>query len=75
VRKLVKETLAQGVELTVPAEVRETVKAVVKLLDERLGIPDETIPTAKLKGELGLGITATRRRAAVAVERGYLKNE
>lgn len=75
VRELVKETLAQGVELTVPVEVRETVRAVQRLLDQRLGLPDETITTNKLKDELGLGISAVRRRSADAIERGFLKNE
>jgi hypothetical protein len=75
VRELVDDALAEGVELTVPPEVRETVRAVAMLLDQWQDRDDETISTAQLKDELGLGKSATYRRASDAVERGYLKNE
>ena len=43
--------LLKGVELTVPPEVRETVRAMAKLLELlHFATPDQTISTAKLKG-------------------------
>jgi hypothetical protein len=68
VRELVADLVAEGVEVTVPPVVRETVKAVVAA-DEREGVS-----LAALATTLGIDKSAASRRWANARERGYLKN-
>lgn len=70
VRELVGDLVGEGVEATVPATTRETVEAVSRLLK---GGASEVTITA-LADTLKLDRSATSRRVAVAVCRGYLKN-
>lgn len=71
VRALVHDLIADQVEATVQPEVREAVTAVVELYAE-LG---HSVTYSALGKRLKLDTSAARRRALVALDRGYLKNE
>jgi hypothetical protein len=66
-RELVADLLAEGVEATVPATVRETVEAVAAADGEALSL-------AQLAATLKLDKSAASRRWREARRRGYLKN-
>ena len=70
VRELVADLVADEVGATVPATVAETVAAVVELREKN----EAGVTSAQLGECLGLDKSAARRRAMVAVERGYLRN-
>ena len=71
VRELVAGLIAEGVEATVPATIRETVNAVEKIIRRS----DEEWATNKaLSEELNIDKAAALRRAKTAIGRGYLKN-
>lgn len=71
VRGLVADLVAEGVEATVPPIVRQTVKAVARLI--RVG--DEEHATNRAVAEvLKIDKAAASRRVKVAVDRGYLRN-
>jgi len=67
----VADLVAEGVEPTVPANVRETVEMVAHLIAE--GATEVT--QAQLRNKLGLDRGPTSRRVANAAKRGYLRNE
>lgn len=70
VRDLVADIVAEGVEATVPAVVRETVAAANRLLEEGAS----EIALNKLSTTLRLDKSVISRRVAMAVQLGYLKN-
>ena len=70
VRVLVADLVSEGVEATVPATVRETVQTVGRLID---GGTSE-VSQAELAKALNLDRSATSRRVATAINRGYVKN-
>lgn len=70
VRELVADLIAEQVEATVPLAVRETLEAVAALRQQQPHPVSYTELAAKLK----LDKSAARRRAAVAADRGYLRN-
>jgi hypothetical protein len=70
VRELVADFVAAGVEATVPAEVRETVEAVRRLIVN--GTPE--VSQADLKSVLRLDKGPISRRVAAAIERNFLRN-
>ena len=78
VRDLIAETLAEGLEATVPPTVRETVTTVAALcalqhVDEEKGeIATATVST--VAQALRLDKSAASRRVKVAVDREYLRN-
>jgi hypothetical protein len=82
VRDLVADLLAEGVESTVPATVRETVETVARLLalashDRRDGDDKDDEPSVSLTTlakALKLDKSAASRRVRVATDREYLKN-
>jgi hypothetical protein len=70
VRELVADLVAEGVEATVPKNVRETVEAVKRLHAEA----SEPITNAAVAKELKLDKSAASRRVRVALDGGYLNN-
>ncbi|CAN5564901.1 hypothetical protein BH23CHL4_BH23CHL4_07970 [soil metagenome] len=72
VRELVADLMADGVEATVPASVRETVSTVREML--KTTPSDPTVSLAKLAKRLDLDKSAASRRVRVAIDREYLKN-
>jgi len=70
VRALVADLVSDEIGATVPATIAETVAAVVGLREQN----EAGVTSAQLGERLGLDKSAARRRAMVAVERGYLKN-
>jgi hypothetical protein len=70
VRGLVADLVAEGLQATVPKEVRETVEDVRAMHAERSG----PITFAKLGRRLKLIKSSAKRRAEVAMDLGYLKN-
>jgi hypothetical protein len=71
VRELVNDLVAEGVDATVPATVRETVEAVRNLVDDG---DDEAVSLAPIAEELELDKSAASRRIRTAIGKGYLKN-
>ena len=63
--------MAVGVEATVPLTVRETVKAVERLIRED---DEEWVTNKALAKELDVDRAAASRRVRAAIDRGYLKN-
>ncbi len=83
VRALIADLIAEGVEATVPASVRETTSAVRRLLaspalltehvrDEKS--EERTCSVTEIAKELDIDKSAASRRIGVATDRGYLKN-
>jgi hypothetical protein len=70
IRTLVHDLIAEGIEATVPATVRETVAAVATIIST--GTPEVSV--ARLAQALKLDKSATSRRVRAATERGFLKN-
>lgn len=71
VHELVGDLMAQGVEASVPPNVRETVEA-VRMLKSKYPGGVHLSPLAEM---LGLDKASVSRRVQEAVERGYLRNE
>jgi hypothetical protein len=75
VRELVADLVAEGAEVTIKPEVRETIRAVQDLLD---GLEDDdNIPVVKqadLKKALKLDKSVVSRRVAAALDAGLLRN-
>jgi hypothetical protein len=71
VRGLVVDVVSEGVDATVSPAVRKTVQVVCELLDEGGG---DSVSLGKLAARLKLDKSAASRRAAVARQRGFLKN-
>src|SRR5215211_7451472 len=71
VRELVADLVSEGIEATVPATVRETVEAVMRLRENSNGEP---ATVAELVRELKLDRSAVSRRVRNAKDRGYLKD-
>jgi hypothetical protein len=71
VRSLVGDVISEGVDATVSQAVRDTVHAVKELCEETC---DNSVSLAKLATRLKLDKSAASRRAAVARQRGFLKN-
>ena len=82
VRGLVADLIAEGVEATVPATLRETVEAVRALADQRAlvgrgragGEDDPGCSVAGIAARLGIDKSSASRRVKDAVARGHLKN-
>ncbi len=70
VRELVAAQVAEGLQATVPKEVRQTVEAVQAMEAEGLG----PITFARLGERLKLDKSSAKRRADVAMDLGYLEN-
>ena len=70
IRALVSDLVAAGVDATVPSETRETVAAVTELVASG----QSEVSQAALRTALSLDKGTVSRRAAVALERGYLRN-
>jgi CRP-like cAMP-binding protein len=70
VRELLAEILAEGVEATVAPAIRETVEAISRIL----AAGSEEVSIAQLAHALGLDKSAVSRRAAAAVQQGFLSN-
>jgi len=71
VRRLVADLVSEGIEVTVPKTVRETVEAVKRLRDDSKGEP---VTVAELARELKLDRSAVSRRVRSAKDRGYLRD-
>lgn len=71
VRKLIADLVAEGVEATVAATMRETVKAVIASLG---GVADATVSVTTVARRMKLDRSAVSRRINAAIDRGYLKN-
>jgi hypothetical protein len=71
VRGLVAGLIAEGVEATVPATIRETVSAVERIIRQS---GEEWATNKALAEELKIDKAAALRRARTAIGRGYLKN-
>jgi hypothetical protein len=71
VRRLVGDSISEGVEATVSPAVRSTVRAVSELCDQS-GV--DSVSLTQLAAHLKLDKSAASRRAAVARHLGYLKN-
>ena len=71
VRELVADLVSEGVEVTVPKTVRETVEAVKRLREASSGEPVTVIELAR---ELKLDRSAVSRRVRNAKDRGYLRD-
>ena len=75
VRELVADLVAEGAEVTIKPEVRETIRAVQDLLAH--GLEDDGINSVKqadLKKALKLDKSVVSRRVAAALEAGLLRN-
>lgn len=71
VRGLVSGLIAEGVEVTVPKSVRETVEAVGAVVD---GGDEDHATNKAVAEELEIDKAAASRRVRTAMGRGYLKN-
>jgi hypothetical protein len=71
VRELVADLVSEGIEVTVPKTVRETVEAVKILREQSKGDP---VTVAELARKLKLDRSAVSRRARNAKDRGYLRD-
>jgi hypothetical protein len=71
IRELVAALISEGIEVTVPETVRETVEAVKRLREASSGEP---VTVAELTRELKLDRSAVSRRARNAKDRGYLRD-
>jgi MarR family protein len=71
VRELVADLVSEGIEVTVPKTVRETVEAVKRLREDSNG---ESVTVTELARELKLDRSAVSRRARNAKDRGYLRD-
>jgi hypothetical protein len=71
VRELVADLVSEGIEVTVPKTVRETVGAVKRLREASSGEP---VTVVELARELKLDRSAVSRRVRNAKDRGYLKD-
>ena len=70
VRELLAEIIAEGVEATVSPAIRETVEAIGRIL----AAGSEEVSISQLAQVMGLDKSAVSRRAASAVQHGYLWN-
>ena len=70
VRELVADLVAEGVEVSVPPTIRETVLATSRLLRDS----SDGVTKAAVARELGLDKSAGTRRVDAAVAKGYLRN-
>jgi hypothetical protein len=70
VRALVADLVSEGVEATVPANVRETTEKLARLYSD----DEEPVTIVKLAGELSLDKSSAWRRVRAAIDRGYVKN-
>ena len=70
VRDLLAEIIAEGVEATVSPAIRETVEAIGRIL----ATGSEEVSISQLAHALGLDKSAVSRRAAAAVQQGFLWN-
>ena len=77
VRDLLYDVVAEGLEASVPATVRETVHIVGDLVDE-LGLEDgddeEGVTLNRIREALRLDRSAAHRRVQTALKRGFVKN-
>jgi hypothetical protein len=71
VRDLVADLVSEGIEVTVPKTVRETVEAVKRLREASSGEP---VTVVELARELKLDRSAVSRRVRNAKDRGYLRD-
>jgi hypothetical protein len=71
VRELVADLVSEGIEVTVPKTVRETVEAVRRLREDSNGEP---VTVTDLARELRLDRSAVSRRVRNAKDRGYLRD-
>jgi len=71
VRELVADLVSEGIEVTVPKTVRETVEAVKRLRETSSGEPVSVVEIAR---ELKLDRSAVSRRVRNAKDRGYLRD-
>jgi hypothetical protein len=71
VRGLVADLVSEGIEVTVPKTVRETVEAVKRLREDSGGEPVSVVEIAR---ELKLDRSAVSRRVRNAKDRGYLRD-
>src|SRR5829696_585866 len=71
VRELVADLVSEGIEVTVPVTVRETVEAVRRLREDSNGEP---VTVVELARELKLDRSAVSRRVRNAKDRGYLRD-
>jgi hypothetical protein len=71
VRELVADLVSEGIEVTVPKTVRETVEAVKRLREASSGEP---VTVVELARELKLDRSAVSRRVRNAKDRGYLRD-
>jgi MarR family len=71
VRGLVADLVSEGIEVTVPKTVRETVEAVKRLQEDVKGEP---VTVTDLARELRLDRSAVSRRVRNAKDRGYLRD-
>jgi len=71
VRELIADLVAEGVEATVAATMRETVIAVRASLG---GVADATVSVTAVARHMKLDRSAVSRRINAAIDRGYLKN-
>jgi hypothetical protein len=80
IRDLVASLIADGVDLSVPETVRETVTAVAGLIAEasmgKAGylLTDVSVTVTQVAEKLGLDKSAALRRVQVALDKGYLDN-
>src|SRR5215204_3168531 len=71
VRELVADLVSEGIEVTVPKTVRETVEAVKRLREASSGEP---VTVVELARQLKLDRSAVSRRVRNAKDRGYLRD-
>src|SRR5829696_8973662 len=71
VRELVANLVSEGIEVTVPTTVRETVEAVKRLREDTNGEP---VTVTDLARELKLDRSAVSRRVRNAKDRGYVRD-
>jgi MarR family len=71
IRELVADLVSEGIEVTVPESVRETVEAVKRLREDTKGEP---VTVTELARELRLDRSAVSRRVRNAKDRGYLRD-
>jgi len=71
VRELVADLVSEGIEVTVPKTVRETIETVKRLREDSKGEP---VTVTDLARELRLDRSAVSRRVRNAKDRGYLRD-
>jgi MarR family len=71
VRELVADLVSEGIEVTVPSTVRETVEAVKRLREDS---NDKPVTVTDIAKELKLDRSAVSRRVRNAKDRGYLRD-